>query len=198
MQKKKIIYIICIVFALSAVWTLIFMGGIIMKNGGEAETEAKVQYLIILGCKLEGDQPGRCLQARIDRAAEYLLEHPDVIAIGSGGQGSNEAIPEGKAIKNSLLQYGIGEERILVEDRSTSTYENFVFTKQILDEREKGKAYNIAFVTNDFHLYRSRYLAKYVGFSAVGLSAPTPRELLLPNLIREICSVLVAAFRFRS
>ena len=70
--------------------------------------------------------------------------------------------------------------------------------KKIIDEREQGNTYKIAFVTNDFHLYRSRRLAKYVGFTAIGLCAPTPRDILLPNLIREVCSVIVSCIRFRT
>ena len=198
MDKRKIICIVCAVGILFVLLVFLYLGGIIMQNGGEQEAVQNVQYVIVLGCKLEGEEPGRCLAARIERATDFLLKNPEVIAVCSGGQGSDEEIPEGEAIRRGLIDHGIANERILVENQSKSTYENFIFSKKIIDEREQGNTYKIAFVTNDFHLYRSRRLAKYVGFTAIGLCAPTPRDILLPNLIREVCSVIVSCIRFRT
>lgn len=198
MDKRKIICIVCAVGIVFVLLVFLYLGGIIMQNGGEQDAVQNVQYVIVLGCKLEGEEPGRCLAARIERATDFLLKNPEVIAVCSGGQGGDEEIPEGEAIRRGLIDHGIANERILVENQSKSTYENFIFSKKIIDEREQGNTYKIAFVTNDFHLYRSRRLAKYVGFTAIGLCAPTPRDILLPNLIREVCSVIVSCIRFRT
>ncbi len=65
-----------------------------------------------------------------------------------------------------LTEHGIPKEKILKEDRSTSTEENFEFSKEILDSCFEDD-YTIAYITNDFHTYRSGCRAKAVGFSSV-------------------------------
>ena len=67
MDKRKIICIVCAVGIVFVLLVFLYLGGIIMQNGGEQEAVQNVQYVIVLGCKLEGEEPGRCLAARIER-----------------------------------------------------------------------------------------------------------------------------------
>lgn len=155
-------------------------------------------YLVILGCRLEGEEPGSCLEERVKAAAKYLKAHPWCMAVASGGQGADEVISEAEAISRALQKRGIPERRILKEEASTSTYENFLFTKQLLDERKGETPYHIAFVTNDFHIYRSRKMAEYVGFlSPVAVSAKTSAMNFYLNFLREIFAVAVSFLRYR-
>lgn len=179
------------VLALAAFWT----GGIIL---GESSSDTPAfdrtpEYLLVLGCGLEGEEPVPLLTARIDAAAEYLKAHPQCTAVASGGQGSDEAISEAEAIFRALQKRGIAKDRILKEEKSTSTYENFLFSKQLLDSLKNGEPYAIAFVTNDFHVYRARKLAAHTGFlNPSAISAPSSAMEFYPHFLREIAAVWVS------
>ena len=54
-------------------------------------------------------------------------------------------------IYEQLVARGIAPERILLEDRSTSTKENLTWSLEALD----GRAARIGLVTNDFHIFRA-------------------------------------------
>lgn len=92
----------------------------------EARTDAPddCEYVIVLGAGLKGDVPTLSLRNRLDAALEWLEAHPDCVAVVSGGQGPGENMPEGEAMGIWLEARGIEPERIIVEDKSTSTMEN--------------------------------------------------------------------------
>ncbi len=198
-MKSKLLAVFALII-LIFVLVLFWIGGIIMndsKSDSSMQSEA-IDYVIILGCKLDGEVPGRCLEARIDAAVKCLKEHPWSMAVCSGAQGSDEDITEAMAISRALLKKGIPPRRILIENKSYSTYENFANTKKLLDSRKKGYPYRVAFATNDFHVYRSRRLATYVGFEKpVAISAKTPSDLFYPNMLREIASVVVSWIKYK-
>ena len=148
-------------------------------------------YLVILGCRIDGEEPGSCLSERIDAAVDYLNAHPDCMAVASGGQGDDEVISEAEAIARTLEKRGIESKRILKEERSTSTLENFLFTKELLDEREHGNSYFIAFSTNDFHVYRAGKLAERAGFvNPIAISAKSSAMNFYLNFPREILATM--------
>jgi len=127
-------------------------------------------YIIILGTKVNGTKPSLTLKNRIDTAVNYLKKNRETIAIASGGKGPNEGISEAIAIKQGLITKGIGEGRIILEDQSSRTTENIAFSKKLVpDEKETGIV-----VSNYFHIYRARSIAKDNGLSLYALPAKTP------------------------
>ncbi len=91
-------------------------------------------YLIILGARVKGSVPSLSLQYRIDKAAEYLSANKQTVAIVSGGKGPGEEISEAKAMQQGLIAQGIEEARIMMEDKSTTTHENIVFSKELIPD----------------------------------------------------------------
>lgn len=143
---------------------------------------AGMDYLIVLGAKVEeGGQPSKALQRRINAAAEYLEENPQTIAIASGGQGRDEVISEAECIRNGLLALGVAEERILLEDKSTTTSENVEFSMALMQENAK-----VGIVTNNYHVFRAILLAKHAGIKNVyGLAADYTGYTLLHYMMRD-------------
>ncbi len=105
------------------------------------------EYVIVLGAQVRGEMPTLVLSARIRAAAEYLKEHPAAVAIASGGKGNGENISEAEAIRRGLVRLGISEDRILLEDRSTSTAENLRFSAEVIQRYERGMSGMDAAVT---------------------------------------------------
>lgn len=155
----------------------------------------EMDYIIILGCGLREDgTPIPLLQGRIDRALwlynrQLKKKGTEMMFVCSGGQGPDEIISEAQSIKNYLMSKGIREELILLEDKSTSTYENMKYSREVIEAytEENGidKMQNIAFSTTDYHVFRSGYLARRLGLIAEGIGSKT-KWFFYPNaLIRE-------------
>lgn len=146
-------------------------------------------YVIVLGAGLKKNKPTLALKYRIETAAVYAKENPKTKIIVSGGQGKDELISEAECMKIELIKLGIDENRIIKEDLSTNTYENMKFSKNYINENEKG-----IIVTNDYHLFRSIKLAEKQGLQIVGLPAKTPTVILPTAYIRECLSILKALY----
>ena len=101
----------------------------------------KVDYVIILGARVKGEKPTKSLMERIKAATEYLKKNPEVKVIATGGQGKNEGVAEGLAIKRELLKNGISEDRIILEDKSKNTVENFRFSLEKIENIEIVKIF---------------------------------------------------------
>ena len=123
------------------------------------------------------------LRRRLDAACSYLTEDTKADCIVSGGKGDNEHISEAEAMYEALVNDGISESRITEEDKSSSTYENLLFSKQILED--SGKPLRIAIVTDGFHQWRARLQAESLGYDVKCVSAATPWYLVPVYWVRE-------------
>lgn len=126
-------------------------------------------YLIVLGAAVHGDEPSLALTHRLEGAEKYLNTHPDAVTIVSGGQGEGEKISEAQCMHDWLVARGISEERIIMEDRSTSTDENLRFARDIIEKRG-GDINDTAIVSSCYHLYRAGLIARKLGMESAGVS----------------------------
>lgn len=144
--------------------------------------------LIVLGCGVNGEQPTLPLLKRLETAVEYLNKNQTAAVIVTGGRGPQEDITEAEAMTRYLVANGISEERILREEHSTSTSENYKFSKEILDK--KFGEYTTATITNTFHIYRAKRLAKLAGIETTTLHADTPWYSVPVMYVREWLAVI--------
>ena len=160
--------------------------GLILSYGESDPPEEAASAVIVLGAGVNGRTPSLTLQTRIEAAAVYLKAHPDIPAVLSGGQGPGEDITEAQAMYTALTARGIPAERLLLEERSTSTAENIAFSRELLAERGIDAAGTVAIVTNDFHQYRAQRIAADNGLKTVGVPAELPWWWLTANYyVRE-------------
>lgn len=137
--------------------------------------------VIVLGCQVIGSEPTASLVARLETALAYLNEHPSSLCILSGGKGTGEDISEAECMRRRMTSKGFPEDRLIIEDRSISTYENLKFSKELLPP----SVTHIAIVSNDFHGYRALTMAKSLGLDAGFVPAPTKWWLLPTFFVRE-------------
>lgn len=148
--------------------------------------EPDLDYILVLGAQVFEDRPSIVLQYRLDAAAQYLQENPRTLCIVSGGQGANEPFPEAVGMRNYLLQVGIDEERIFMEDKSMNTDQNIMNSMEMMPE-----GVSVGVVTNNFHVYRGVITAKRHGLTrAVGIPAGSNPAYLPNNMFREFFGVL--------
>ena len=164
---------------------------------GEADNSAvPVDAVIVLGAGVNGETPSAALWSRIRASADYLEKHPDVPVVLSGGQGPGEAVTEAEAMRRALWTNSESRNaRYLLEDRSTSTAENFRFSKEILEDYGiDTQTAVIAVVTNDFHCFRAHLIAQRQGLHIVDVPAELPWWWLTANYyVREAFAVVKTA-----
>ncbi len=176
---------------LIALVVIVLVGSRIVA-GMYTKQEAGLDYVIVLGAQVRGERPSRALRRRLDRAVEYAQENPDTILILSGGQGPDEGISEAECMRRYLTEHGLSEERLILEDKSTSTRENLQFSAKLLNPSED----RVGVLTNSFHVYRARMLAKAQGYAHVsGIPASSDLGMQPHNVLREICGVLAERVR---
>jgi uncharacterized SAM-binding protein YcdF (DUF218 family) len=150
-----------------------------------SEQSIRTDYVIVLGAGVRGEHVSETLGKRLNKAAQYIDRYPGVKVIVSGGQGPGEDITEAEAMKRYLISAGIKQDDIIKEDKSTSTMENFRYSKKIISDTLKEKPVSITIVTSDYHMLRAKMLAKRNGLRAYGLSCGTPLSIRVNEYARE-------------
>lgn len=162
--------------------------------GKSDTTTYQEDAVIVLGAAVHGKTPSLTLKKRLDKAIEYNKQNPDAIIIVSGGQGQGEDITEAEAMKSYLVEKGINPDKIIEEGNSTSTTENFEFSKEILD-KHFGGSYTVCFVTNEYHIFRSSLCSKTAGYKDISyLHSNTNLSYLVSGSLRECLAVVKYAF----
>lgn len=152
-------------------------------------------YVIILGAMIKKDGTlTPLLKARVDKAIEFAKMQKektgkDIIFVPSGGQGSDEIMPEAEAMKKYLIEQGIDEKNIITENKSTSTIENLKYSNSIIIENKKDA--KISFSTTNYHVFRSGIIANECGISCEGMGSKTKWYFYTNALIREFIANII-------
>ena len=134
--------------------------------GGVDNATYKEDAVIVLGAAVRGERVTLPLQYRLDSAVEYHEKNPEAYIIVTGGKGLQEDVTEAYAMEKYLLSKGVSEDKIIKEEKATSTEENMAFSKEIADGIFSDD-YSVCVITNDFHILRGVSMAKDAGFSIV-------------------------------
>ena len=162
----------------------------LLMVGCSDDTSHDEDAIIVLGAGIHGERVSLTLKNRLEAATLYHKKNPDALIVVSGGQGPQEDITEALAMERYLIERGIPKDRIIKEERSTSTAENFAFSKILLDER-LGEEYSVAYVTNDFHIFRAGMIARNAGLENITyVHSSTVWYLVVPCCLRECVAVL--------
>ena len=161
--------------------------GVIIIGASFGSADASCDYLIVLGAGVNGTVPSLSLRERLDAAYTYLQQHPETVAILSGGQGSGEDITEAECMYRYLTAAGIPANRLIKEEQATSTQENLAYSLALMDRTATTK---IGILSSEYHLYRANLMAKDQGFTPVLIPAETTWLSLRMNYyMREVAGV---------
>lgn len=143
--------------------------------------KAGLDYIIVLGAQVRESGPSAALKYRLDEAVEYLEDNPKTICIVSGGQGANEPYSEAEGMAQYLKEQGIDASRILLEDKSLNTEQNMEYSRALIKDGA-----SVGIITNDFHLFRAKQIARKYGLDNVcGIAAKSTPVYLPNNMLRE-------------
>ncbi len=151
-------------------------------------------YIVILGCRIRPDGTlYPMIRSRVDRALEFARLQEEAtgkkaVFLPSGGKGSDECIAEAEGMAKYLREQGIEDGRIVIENRSATTWENMKFSKAIVESLNKDA--KVAFSTNNYHVFRSGMLARQADWEIDGMGSKT-KWYFWPNAFaREILGLL--------
>ena len=189
---KKVNINIIVILLLIILGSFVIIEGLILWDGRIATIEniENIDYVIVLGARLYGDIPSPVLEERLKVARDYMLIHDNLKVIVSGGQGPDEYISEAKAMHKYLVDNGIDNDRIIIEDKATSTFENLKMSLDKIYEVDDKKNPNILIATNKYHIFRAKFLARRLGVVPYGLPAKIPPTIILQSYIREYFAVI--------
>ena len=183
-KYKKYINILLILSTIVFI-CFIVVEGFIIKYASSLPKE-NARYLIVLGSKVNVSGPSMDYQARLDKAYEYLKNNPDTFVIVTGAKGNDEPISEAQCGKNVLMEYDIKEDRIIIEDKSYSTYQNIDNARKLIIANGDNLNCDVVIVSSNFHLFRANYIAKKLGFTNLSFSGSRGLHYIEPHyFIRE-------------
>ncbi|MGL6200163.1 MAG: ElyC/SanA/YdcF family protein [Lachnospiraceae bacterium] len=175
-------FISCTVIAVC----IVIIAGALIISGMMQKGRPGYSYIIILGAQVKGEQPGLSLEMRLEEAYLYMKENLKTRAVLSGGQGPGEDITEAECMRRYLTEKGIDPGRLILEEESTSTYENIKLSAEKINDFDA----EIGIISNDFHIYRAVQIARKQGFVNVsGIAAATEPIIEIHFFVREIAAI---------
>lgn len=187
--KKTTLAIVLTLFLFAATLETLILSS---ANTDPQKVSRKIDTILVLGGGTKNNRPGAVLKGRLDQALAYAENHPDVNFIVSGGLGFGKTTSEGTIMKNYLMENGIQPERITIEEKATSTYENLLYTKKMIQPDDQ-----VLIVTSDFHLFRTKLIASRVGVEAEGLGSPLRISSVPQAHVREYMAIIKSYFTDR-
>jgi len=161
------------VVSIGLIWFIILQ--VLIISGSHTDYETKTDAVIVLGAGLINNRPSLILASRLNAAMEYSQKHKDIPIIVTGGLGQGQTVTEAEAMARYLIARGVDETQIWKEELSTNSHENINFALEIMQENGiDTENATVAIVSNEFHLYRAKIVAKKAGVEAIGVAAETP------------------------
>lgn len=167
---------------------------------GRRKPVQDLDFLIVLGAKVDKTRLTTSLRDRLEQAAIYAKENPRTKLIVTGGQGPGEEMTEAEAMYQYLREQEIEAHRIYKEESATSTEENFRFSYELIERiwqlsfyGQPGKQ-TVGIVTNSFHIYRAMLLGKWIDakgrYACYPVAASSDPVLLINYVVREFFGIL--------
>lgn len=171
-RKKLIMIVLRVVFCLVTLLVLFVLASNVcmIQNGkkciiSDSELKEKeADCILILGAGVWGKNPSPILRDRLDEGLRLYKAGiaPKIIVSGDHGK---ENYDEVNVMKNYLMEAGVPDEDIFMDHAGFSTYESMYRAKAVFGVDK------MIIVTQQYHIYRSIYIAKKLGIEAYGSPA---------------------------
>lgn len=149
-----------------------------------------VKLIMVLGAGIFSEEVTTLLAARLDKALSvYHSQRTKPIIIVSGGQGPDEPISEALAMKRYLIAHNVPENHIFMENQSTNTRSNFLYSKSIIHSMMPTSSHMLC-VTSQFHVLRALKFAKKAHLSFDGIGSRTPYHFLAQSMIIDFLGLM--------
>lgn len=176
-------FLAVVLLILSVAFTFYTVAGMVARI---PHRRRRYDAIVVLGAALKADGTVTPLLGnRVRKGIACWKEHPEARLIMSGGQGSDEAKAESHAMRDFALSQGVPANSVLVEDRSTSTYENLAFSQELREREGLEREGRVLVVSDDYHVFRALLITRQLGFPADGAGSRVRIYFSLNALVRE-------------
>jgi uncharacterized SAM-binding protein YcdF (DUF218 family) len=143
----------------------------------------RADVAIVLGAAIWGDKPSPALRERLDQACLLYEQGYVPYLLVSGGTGSDTQLAEAAVMKEYLLAKGIPEQRIITENKATSTFENLAYSKELMEQHHFHTA---LVVSHGFHLARAEAMARVLQMDTYPVASSTQSLFIPYHKAREV------------
>lgn len=150
--------------------------------------------IVVLGAAQYNGEPSPVLKARLDQAHYLFNEGLADTLIVTGGKQEGDRFTEAQAAHMYLEEQGVPADRILEEERGSTTYQSLKEVAEIAAEQEID---SVLLVSDPLHSERIKRMAHDLGFEeayaspASYVSLNRSRETKLKEIVREVGSLIV-------
>jgi uncharacterized SAM-binding protein YcdF (DUF218 family) len=152
------------------------------------------ESVIVCGAGLVKGAVSPLLAGRLDRAAAVFRgEGESPLLVVSGGQGPDEPRSEAEAMREYLVDAGVPDAAIALEDQARTTEENLRLGTEVA--REQGRPGRAMAVTSNYHALRTAVLARDLGLPIDVVGSRTALYFLPSAFLREVVAIIVRRWR---
>lgn len=131
--------------------------------------DMKLDSAIVFGARsYRNDEYNPCLVARVEKAIRLYNNKKVEKLILTGGTDREDGSNEAETMQKIALEKGVLPEDILLEKKATSSYENLVFSKELMEKEDINSAF---LVSEPFHVTRIELVARSLGMWTVPSAA---------------------------
>jgi len=123
-----------------------------------ARLSCKANTALVMGAAQYNGVPSPVFMRRLEKAHELYLSGCVKKIVVTGGKLYDDKFSEGETGFKYLTTLGVPKEDVQYETKSKTSYENILYSKPLINES------NIIIVSDDYHVYRSKYIARLFGF----------------------------------
>ncbi len=148
----------------------------------EASQLDSVEYVLVLGCGVFGDEPSDMLEDRLLRALEVVEKLPQAKLVLSGNN-SGEEYNEVGVMKQFCIDQDFPVDRIITDDDGFSTGESVTNLEKNLSPEK------VIIITQKYHLYRALHIASRYDIEAYGVASNQRRyKMQIYYSLREVAA----------
>ncbi len=127
-----------------------------------------VDAIVVLGTAQYNGRPSPVLRARLDRVLDVYEQGMAPVIVVTGGKQKGDAFTEAEASHDYLVERGVPDAAILLEDQGSDSWESLQGVATLLEARGLSR---VLLVSDGFHLLRVKKMAHDLGLTAYATAA---------------------------
>jgi len=165
---RALIRSFAVLAALLSVYVVVCVGQVWLT--GRTDQSRPVEAIVVMGVAQYDGRPSPQLQARLDHVITLWNAGTAPLVVTTGGNQPGDRFTEAEASQRYLVEAGVPESAIILEDRGSSTLDSLQRVHDILAVQEIKE---ILIVTDAYHAARSQMVARDLGLIAHVSTTPT-------------------------
>lgn len=179
---KRIVRVMLCVILLGALIGGAALSWVVYQEKRAGDPLSPSDVIIVLGARVRPDGTlSNSLEYRLETAMQAYEQGMADYLIVCGAQGKDEPCAEAQAMRDYLVERGVPESCVFLDDESFNTRQNIENARAIMQEQGFESA---IVVTNAYHVARAKALCADAGIEVLGAAAKMPRGFFIPWKMR--------------